>query len=453
MSDGADAGRAPLFRRIVETSRYLFVVVDGEFRVTYASPVVRDLLGYEPDELVGLPAQDLVHPDDLTTAIGALAQLVDESGGRVGVGVPLEARVRTRSGAYRHFEIGAIDQLEVPEVQGVILRLRPVEGQAHLDRALGALVAGRPIDEVLAELAAAVSAEVSPARAAVALDWDGSRFARQVSDGLPPELTGVLASDPGDPWRQAVASGDPVDRSRRVDLRPDMAAIAGSLGLAACWVFPVLVPEVAAPAAIIVWRAEEGRPWVSHQEVLHRITQLVALSIRRHEDDLALAHAAWHDGLTGVANRAQFFARLDECARHGSSAGFGVLYLDLDDFKPVNDHHGHAVGDEVLRVVSERIRACVRPGDLVARLGGDEFAVLCRGIDSVDGLSPIADRVIRSVAEPVVVDGLELRVAASVGVACTASPQSQISGDQLLDRADGALRRAKAAGKGRLHLA
>ncbi len=153
-----------------------------------------------------------------------------------------------------------------------------------------------------------------------------------------------------------------------------------------------------------------------------------------------LAHAATHDTLTGLANRTLFARRLDEAA--GGDEPFWVLYLDLDDFKEVNDTHGHAAGDEVLVEAARRLRAQLRPIDVVARLGGDEFAVL---LSNHPDPNDVAERIVSVVSAPIELEtGQIANIGCSVGVAegePGADPQD------LMEAADQAMYRAKAATK------
>lgn len=139
---------------------------------------------------------------------------------------------------------------------------------------------------------------------------------------------------------------------------------------------------------------------------------------RRHAD--ALARAAARDPLTGLANRTELLRVLDRALpRAAPGAGVGLLFLDLDGFKAINDTHGHAVGDEVLVTVARRLQGSVRPDDLVARLGGDEFCVLVSDVHDEGEIRSVARRVEEAVGEVVSAGGLVLRVGASVGTAVT----------------------------------
>jgi diguanylate cyclase (GGDEF)-like protein/PAS domain S-box-containing protein len=164
---------------------------------------------------------------------------------------------------------------------------------------------------------------------------------------------------------------------------------------------------------------------------------------RRLEEQLT--HQAFHDPLTGLANRALFRDRVSHALalaqRRGSPVT--VLYLDLDDFKNVNDSLGHAEGDRLLIAAAERFLACARTADTVARLGGDEFAILIEGADGSEGLP---ERIAAAMSHPFSLSGNQLRITVSIGVASAAPGESA---DDLLRNADMAMYSAKRHGKGR----
>jgi diguanylate cyclase (GGDEF)-like protein len=162
-----------------------------------------------------------------------------------------------------------------------------------------------------------------------------------------------------------------------------------------------------------------------------------------------LHHQAYHDGLTGLPNRTLVAERIDARLAAGGDEGQPVvLFLDLDDFKNVNDTLGHGVGDRLLLAVADRIRECVRSRDVAARLGGDEFAVLLEGPSTMVDALTIAERLVESLRSPFYLDGIDITVGASVGIAA-ARPDTSGS-DELLRDADVAMYTAKAEGKRRL---
>ena len=137
---------------------------------------------------------------------------------------------------------------------------------------------------------------------------------------------------------------------------------------------------------------------------------------RKHAAD-ALAHQATHDPLTGLPNRLLFLDRLDHALARSRRTGdkLAVLFLDLDDFKLVNDTLGHEAGDQLLLAMTERLQAAVRTGDTVARFGGDEFVVLCEEVVSDEVALEVADRLALACARPVPLAGTEQVVTLSAG--------------------------------------
>jgi diguanylate cyclase (GGDEF)-like protein len=167
----------------------------------------------------------------------------------------------------------------------------------------------------------------------------------------------------------------------------------------------------------------------------------------RKAADEKVRYLAQHDELTGLANRRVLHARLNhELAHRRRAESCAVLYLDLDQFKDINDTLGHPVGDELLRLVAERMRGCIRDGDFVARLGGDEFAIIRAGIAQPIEAKGLAERVMEVFATPFELNGHQLLVGASLGIAI--GPADGADADTLLKNADMALYRAKAGGRG-----
>ncbi|HOX68016.1 MAG TPA: GGDEF domain-containing protein [Burkholderiaceae bacterium] len=170
---------------------------------------------------------------------------------------------------------------------------------------------------------------------------------------------------------------------------------------------------------------------------------------------LAVAHArerdaqymAQHDSLTDLPNRRHFCRRLDDALSTAPTRPptMAVLFLDLDDFKPINDAHGHETGDELLRIVAQRLRRMVRDGDIVCRLGGDEFACLLSQPRDRAELSRLARQLLEAIAAPLQLGGIEIRVWPSIGIAVC--PNDGDTAITLLRRADAAMYRAK---RGRL---
>ncbi|WP_432507059.1 diguanylate cyclase domain-containing protein [Kineococcus arenarius] len=246
---------------------------------------------------------------------------------------------------------------------------------------------------------------------------------------LPEVLTGVRLPE----------RGDADDRPVRVDGGP-LGALTGRDGEWVAVPHPVLEDGwmlVGAPDRV----AAEGIP------ALRSILTQSSLALRNIDAHRALTEQARTDALTGLANRTTFTEALERAAAD-PAARFSVAFVDLDDFKVVNDAHGHAAGDELLRQVAHRLRLAVREEDLCARLGGDEFAVLVRGLAD-PAVTDLAGRLVEVLVVPVEVPGGAVRVGASVGVAHHRPGEDA---EQVVQHADVAMYAAKAAGKNRVRV-
>lgn len=219
-----------------------------------------------------------------------------------------------------------------------------------------------------------------------------------------------------------------------------------------------------------------GRPEVRHARLLDELMPVLSLSwdnltyavrLRQSEDELrrtndalrerseAAHHQATHDPLTGVPNRLLFIDRLQQAVERAGrhSSLFTLCYIDIDGFKPVNDLHGHAAGDALLRAIAARLLDSMRRSDTVARLGGDEFVLLMADPETGDQALAAAERLGRRLAEPYLLQvpelagGLSVQIGASIGVAHF--PEDGSTDDGLMRAADAAMYAAKQAGKNR----
>ena len=190
--------------------------------------------------------------------------------------------------------------------------------------------------------------------------------------------------------------------------------------------------------AVSAVRGDDGEP-------LYFVVQIEDITEFRAAQ-AELEYRALYDPLTGLANRNLLMDRLANTLPVSRRPGHvGIGFCDVDDFKQINDTHGHHAGDEVLKEVARRLLGAVREGDTVARMGGDEFILLLTDVDSVLDAEGVMDRASRAIAEPIVIDGVALKVGLSRGLALS---HSGVSADMLLRNADAALYAAKKNGRG-----
>ena len=221
-----------------------------------------------------------------------------------------------------------------------------------------------------------------------------------------------------------------------------------SIGMQSMAMLPLVARGEAIGAVEMYWKTatprEDARIGLGRS-----LAQAAAIALDNARLYEEIRHQAFHDGLTGLANRALFGDRVEHALARSARTGslIGVLFVDLDDFKTVNDRFGHQAGDQLLRAIAERLVAVVRPGDTAARLGGDEFAVLLEDIHGQEDARIVADRLIQAIRTPTQLGDVDALVGASIGIALSTAGGERAP--DLLRNADFAMYRAKGAGKGR----
>ncbi|MEX2292447.1 MAG: sensor domain-containing diguanylate cyclase [Acidimicrobiales bacterium] len=434
---GAGELPAGVFRRLVDESAYTFVVIDRAGTLVYVGGLAQDALGWTPEAALGRNMTEFLTPDGIAAATEVLAEIDDDDRGASGV--PMVFEILQPDGSSAWAEIGAIPLLDVPGVEGIALRCRPWGGQRLLEDFLDALLADAPLAEVLSRLCGAIAASLQASGATVHHGFDGQVFASATGSGVP----GDCLVHEG-PWRDVLANESGI-ADLLVDELPDgLAELARAAGFEACWTARIPASEGLAGAALTVWRPVGTRMLASHRQVLARSLTYVRLALTRHAEHQRLRHLAGHDALTGVANRRQFRSRLAEALAIGER-DLAVAFCDLDGFKVVNDTFGHISGDSALVDVAARLRSSLRTGDELARMGGDEFTVLLRNVVDAAAANHVVDRLLDAMRKPFVVEGTEVALGISIGVALAGT---DATADALLARADEALYAVKRAGGG-----
>ncbi|MDQ6705065.1 MAG: sensor domain-containing diguanylate cyclase, partial [Acidobacteriota bacterium] len=210
---------------------------------------------------------------------------------------------------------------------------------------------------------------------------------------------------------------------------------------------PISLSSGKVVGTLSLYNNEEGEPGPEVLELVEQASRLAAIAIDRRQLNDQLIFQAQHDAVTKLPNRFLFTERLERAlsvAKEGRT-GVALLYVDLDDFKVINDTWGHSAGDSLLCEVAARFLKCLRSTDTVARTGGDEFTAIISDLDFPEGAREVARKLLRALHSPFEIEGEQLRISASIGI--SVFPQDGEEAEALQRSADRAMYRAKKNGK------
>jgi diguanylate cyclase (GGDEF)-like protein len=226
----------------------------------------------------------------------------------------------------------------------------------------------------------------------------------------------------------------------------DFRALALPIGLRACWSSPIKARDGRVIGTFAFYYRSQRGPADIERAIVERCVDLCAIAIEHDVVQARVHRLAFHDQVTGLPNRASFNEHaMRMLATLAPGSGLNVLYIDLDDFKTVNDTLGHRVGDELLGMVADRLSACIGEGAFIARLGGDEFAVVQPTEETQADGRLLAGKIKAVLDDPFDVEEQQVTIGASIGIAHTTSPDIDLA--ELARRADMALYEAKGAGR------
>ena len=329
-------------------------------------------------------------------------------------------------------------------------RLR--DGQAQI---LEMIATSAPLTDILDRLTRLIESQVDGVCASVLLlDESGERLHHGAAPNLPPAYTEAVDGLPIGPSAGSCGTAAFTGRSVIVadvsrDPRWDgFRALAETHGLRSCWSTPILAHQGQVLGTFALYSGSVREPSATEQKLIDAATKIAGIAIERKLAEDQIQFMATHDALTGLPNRALLKERLtwamQLAQRHDRWAT--VAFVDLDNFKCVNDSLGHSAGDELLKSTARRMIACLRATDTVVRIGGDEFVVIFTDQSKdVDGVCAAVRKLQSAIAEPIEINGRQLSVTSSIGAATY--PSDGRDADGLLVNADAAMYRAKEVGR------
>jgi diguanylate cyclase (GGDEF)-like protein len=425
------AGR--IVRALDRSPSCVVTLLNPDLTIRWLSQSARWVTGSDPSIRTGDSALARIHPDDVERLVYGL-EVLRAARPTDAPTVPVVAPVRYRfqrfdDGRWVVMEAVIHNLLDDPLVEGLLVESRPVEGGLDaVGHVVDLLVANAPLQDVLAACARLVPAYVG-STAVVAF------FDRGPVIGAPADSPAQTLSADARWWRHAVTERRTQAPANFAGFPAELADRARAQGFRTAWVFP-LTDESSADVmgCVVIWVQIDIELNIAIDDALRQAQRLASLVIGEERRHLALRQQAVTDPLTGLGNRSALRRRLDTAP--GAAT---VAIIDLDDFKPINDTHGHDTGDAVLRVVADRIRGAVRADDLVVRYGGDEFAVVFAHQTPADGAAQLARRIVAAIEAPIALNGtLTFTVGASIGLATAGA-------DTVVRQADATLYQAKGA--------
>jgi diguanylate cyclase (GGDEF)-like protein/PAS domain S-box-containing protein len=407
------------YRSLVQHSSDTIVLLDREGRVMFSAGRAEPL-GFSASRITGLPAMDFVHPEDHTIAGKALREML---GGAVHAG-PFEMRLKDAGGEWIPVEVEASNLLDNPAVGGIVVGFRDIRERLRAQSELRASEVR--LRTLVKNIPGAVyRCEPTPPYA--------DEF---VSDAVL-ALTGYTSEEF---LHDEVLYDELILPGHRE--RSD-AELEDALSTRTAFVieYPIRHKD-----GSIRWVLEQGQPSYDDDGTPLWLDGVMFDVTERKQLEERLAHDAAHDPLTGMPNRTLLMETLDRALRRATRTHtyVAVLFLDLDHFKRINDQHGHAVGDDLLVESAHRVQSVLRASDLAARTGGDEFVVVCADMESPVDAEQLAHRIALTLGAPFSLQGREVFVSASIGIAIA---EDSCTSDELLSRADTAAYQAKERGR------
>lgn len=407
------------FRSLVQHSSDIITILDADGRMRYESPSVERILGYTPEEMLALNAFDLIHPDDLPQVMERFTAGLQQPGSLV----QAEYRARHRDGSWRWMASESVNHFNTPSIGGFVVNSRDITAQKVAANAL------RESEERYRTIVATAHEGIWVIDAAAITTYVNQHLADMLGYAVDEMIGRSLYEFMDDAAR--IEAQAAFERRRQ--------------GVNETYDFRFRRKD-----GTELWTLISTSPLYDSAGNFNGALGMITDITVRKQTEARLAHAAFHDSLTGLPNRTLLLERLRaalEQLRHGCASLCGVLFLDLDHFKLINDSLGHLAGDRFLLTVAERLRGCLRTGDTVARMGGDEFVILLPQVRDERAAIEVAERVQQALAEPFMLEGHEVFSAVSIGIAL--STQGTERPDDLLRDADIALNRAKSLGRTR----
>jgi diguanylate cyclase (GGDEF)-like protein len=338
-------------------------------------------------------------------------------------------------------------------------RKRIIRQHENQNQILRAVASQKPLVEILELIVQSVEKDKPGTLCSILLlDKEGKHLRHGASIGLPEAFTKAierLEIGPGEGSCGHAAATGQTTIAENVFEHPywrNYRFLAKSINIASSWSMPILSSTGPVLGTFAFYSRRPAAPSPSDMARIEELTQIASIAIDHYNYEDRIMHLAFYDALTELPNRRRLLDELEKefIKTHRHDTRYALLYLDLDNFKTLNDSLGHEIGDELIRQVARRLNECIRKEDTVARLGGDEFVALLRSTttdtETVYNLAlNLAERIQGALTRPYMLQGHEHHVTSSIGISIF--PEGQTSAIEILKQADTAMYSAKTSGR------
>jgi diguanylate cyclase (GGDEF)-like protein/PAS domain S-box-containing protein len=399
------------FRAITENARQITVIFNADGSQRYASPALKLLLHTKSRRQIR--PSDYIHSDDLPAVLKAIASTQESA-----MPITLETvRCLRHDGQWRTMEAEFNDMSVVGGVNGIVASLRDVTEQREAEESMRIL-----------------SSAVEQSHGAVMIT-DMSGIIEYVNPRYT-EITGYTRAEIIGTTARLLEFSDAQDSEQR--------GMRECISVGDIWTVSM---RGARKNGEQFWQAVSASPVLNESGLLTHIVVSIEDTSQQRAIHAQMEQLAFYDPLTGLENRRLFKDRLEQNIKQvrRSKGVMALLFIDLDDFKYVNDTLGHDAGDELLVVVAERLKQCVREEDIVARLGGDEFTIILANLKDGKSASSVTNKIIKALQIPIPLRAQDVSISGSIGI--TIAPDDSMDPNELMRNADLAMYRAKASGR------
>ncbi len=444
--------RLALLTKVADETNRAAIVTDQNLRIVYTNAAFTTMFGYSSDEAKGRQASELLvgRHTDRKTLVKLRHAIGEESGGEEEIltydkngdeiWISANARAfRNRRGRVKYLFALLTDITETKQLRSLQQLI------------MSALADEIPITDIADQLCRRVE-EIAPDVVSSLLHIDGDGLIHplggpSLADDYSQALDGIAIGPEIGSCGSAAFYGTPV-LAIDIDTDPRWQPFKTrplEMGLRACWSTPIKAKDGRVIGTFAFYFRECRPPSRWHQRIVDACVHLGALAIERKEARAQIARLAYYDVLTGLPNRARLRHLIAEAIQAcPAEKHVALAFLDIDNFKDVNDTLGHSAGDELLVEFAQRLRAQIQPDDMLGRLGGDEFVIVLPNRDAAEA-SVVASRITEALAKPLQIGTRQVPMSASMGISIY--PDSATDIDTLIQQADAAMYKAKQAGR------